>query len=104
MTWEVSPAGDGRRIGTRSNSPRQDRRRVGLDPGDGGGLLTSGTSVFNLIGLAVARHALAGFGVRSKDIQYAPQPLSRSSIQKAVELATPGADERREIGGVPWNS
>jgi len=68
------------------------------------GLLTSGCSASNLIGLAVARNARAGFDLRSKGLQGAPHPMTvytseeaHSSIQKAVELLGFGSDSLRLI-------
>lgn len=68
------------------------------------GLLTSGCSASNLIGLAVARNARAGFDLRSKGMQGAPQPMTiycseeaHSSIQKAVELLGFGSDSLRRV-------
>jgi glutamate/tyrosine decarboxylase-like PLP-dependent enzyme len=68
------------------------------------GLLTSGCSASNLIGLAVARHANAGFDVRRSGLQGAPQPMivycsdeAHSSIQKAVELLGFGSDSLHQI-------
>ena len=63
------------------------------------GLLTSGCSASNLIGLAVARNAKAGFDIRSKGMQAVPQQTTvycseetHSSIQKAIELLGFGSD------------
>ncbi len=57
------------------------------------GMLTSGCSASNLICLAVARNAKAGFDLRTNGMRSAPQPMiiycsdeAHSSIQKAVEL------------------
>ena len=68
-------------------------------PQDAGGLITSGCSASNLIGLSVARNAMAGFDVRSRGMQNAPQQMTlycsdeaHSSIQKAVELLGFGSD------------
>jgi len=68
------------------------------------GLLTSGCSASNLIGLAVARNARAGFDLRSKGMQGASQQMTiycseeaHSSIQKAVELLGFGSDSLHQV-------
>lgn len=68
------------------------------------GLLTSGCSASNLIGLAVARNTRAGYDVRSKGMQGAPQKVTlycsdeaHSSIQKAVELLGFGSKALRRV-------
>ena len=74
-------------------------------PGSASGLLTSGCSAANLIGLAVARNAKAGYDLRREGVQagqhkmvlYASQQI-HSSIQKAVELLGLGSDALRIIG------
>jgi aromatic-L-amino-acid decarboxylase len=73
-------------------------------PATASGLLTSGCSASNLIGLAVARRAKAGFDLRSKGMQGAPQQMTiycseeaHSSIQKAVELLGFGNDSLRRV-------
>jgi aromatic-L-amino-acid decarboxylase len=62
-------------------------------PKSASGLLTSGCSAANLIGLAVARNAKAGFDVRREGIQDLPQKMvayaSReihSSVRRAIEV------------------
>jgi aromatic-L-amino-acid decarboxylase len=71
-------------------------------PMSASGVLTSGCSAANIIGLTVARNAKAGFDVRSKGLQRAPQRMllyaSReihSSVQKAVELLGLGSEALR---------
>ena len=71
-------------------------------PASASGLLTSGCSAANLIGLAVARNTKAGFDLRLEGMQAAQHKMvlyaSReihSSIQKAVELLGLGSDALR---------
>ncbi|MDP2217147.1 MAG: pyridoxal-dependent decarboxylase [Methanolobus sp.] len=73
-------------------------------PPTASGLITSGCSASNLIGLAVARNMMAGFDLRSRGMQNAPQQMTiycseetHSSIQKAVELLGFGKDAMRLI-------
>jgi len=68
------------------------RSMVGLPEG-ASGLLTSGASMANLIGLAVARHAKADIDVRAQGMAAIPQPLvvytsseAHSSNTRALEL------------------
>lgn len=71
-------------------------------PASASGLLTSGCSAANLIGLTVARNTKAGYDLRREGIQagpykmvlYASQEI-HSSIQKAVELLGLGSDALR---------
>ncbi len=73
-------------------------------PSTASGLLTSGCSASNLIGLAVARNAKAGFdlrleglqGVEQKMVLYASEEI-HSSIQKSVELLGLGSDALRRM-------
>ncbi|HEX6088959.1 MAG TPA: pyridoxal-dependent decarboxylase [Gemmatimonadales bacterium] len=73
-------------------------------PMDASGLLVSGGSMANLVGLAVARNARAGYDVRKEGVRGAPGPLTvygsseiHSSIQKTVELLGLGHDALRLI-------
>lgn len=68
------------------------RQLAGLPEGTSG-LLVSGSSMGNLVGLAVARNTMAGYDVRREGVCASGGPLTvyasreaHSSIQKAVEL------------------
>ena len=71
-------------------------------PQSASGVLTSGCSAANIIGLTVARNAKAGFDLRRKGLQrtkqrmvlYASQEI-HSSIQKAAELLGLGSEALR---------
>jgi glutamate/tyrosine decarboxylase-like PLP-dependent enzyme len=73
-------------------------------PGSASGVLTSGCSAANLIGLAVARNAKAGYDLRRegvcamshKMVLYASEEV-HSSVQKAVELLGLGSDALRHV-------
>jgi glutamate/tyrosine decarboxylase-like PLP-dependent enzyme len=73
-------------------------------PSPAGGLLVSGGSVANLIGLAVMRHVVAGRTVRTKGMHALGSPLvvytsveGHSCIQKAIELLGFGSDSLRRL-------
>jgi len=73
-------------------------------PAEASGLLTSGCSASNLIGLAVARNARAGFDMRREGMHGAPRQMTiycseeaHSSIQKAVELLGFGSESLRRV-------
>ena len=73
-------------------------------PLEASGLLVSGGSMANLVGLAVARSTCAGFDVRKRGLVGAPRRLivyaSRevhNSVQKAVELLGLGSQALRLI-------
>lgn len=68
------------------------------------GLLTSGCSSSNLIGLAVARNTMAEIDIRSKGLRNTPRQMTiycsteaHSSIQKAVELLGFGNDALHQV-------
>jgi aromatic-L-amino-acid decarboxylase len=73
-------------------------------PASASGLLISGCSAANLIGLAVARHAKAGYDLRREGLHAAPARMvlyaskqAHSSVQKAVELLGLGSDALRLV-------
>ena len=73
-------------------------------PMDASGLLLSGASMANLVGLTVARNTCAGYDVRQLGTCQAPQPLVlyassevHSCIKKAVELLGLGSQALRLI-------
>jgi glutamate/tyrosine decarboxylase-like PLP-dependent enzyme len=73
-------------------------------PPSASGVLTSGCSASNLIGLAVARHTKAGYDLRRAGLNRAPQLMrlyasteSHSSVQKAVELLGLGSEALRLV-------
>lgn len=73
-------------------------------PAEASGILVSGGSMANLLALAVARSARAGFDVRTEGLRDAPTPLAlygsaemHSSIQRAVEVLGLGSRSLRVI-------
>jgi aromatic-L-amino-acid decarboxylase len=73
-------------------------------PQSASGVLTSGCSAANITGLTVARNSKAGFDLRLKGLQSAPQKMvlyaskeAHSSIQKAVELLGLGSNALRRL-------
>lgn len=73
-------------------------------PAEASGLLVSGGSMANLVGLAVARNTQAGFDIRKQGLHGATQRLIfyastevHSCSQKALELMGLGSDSLRKI-------
>jgi glutamate/tyrosine decarboxylase-like PLP-dependent enzyme len=73
-------------------------------PAVGFGLLTSGASLANLTGLALARHVRAEHDVNAEGIGAAPRPLvvyasreTHGSVRRALELLGMGRGALREI-------
>jgi len=73
-------------------------------PASASGLLTSGCSAANLIGLAVARNTKAGYDLRRNGLQATRRKMmvyaskeTHSSIQKALELLGLGSDALRLV-------
>lgn len=73
-------------------------------PSDSSGLLTSGASMANLVGITVARNTNCGFDVRHDGVRAAPGPLLayasseiHSCNKKAVETLGLGSDGLRTV-------
>lgn len=73
-------------------------------PATGSGLLVSGGSMANLVGIAAGRHARSGYDVRRRGAAGGGRPLvlygsteTHSCVQKAVELLGIGSDFYRRI-------
>jgi aromatic-L-amino-acid/L-tryptophan decarboxylase len=73
-------------------------------PAEASGLLVSGGSMANLVGLTVARNARAGFDVRSQGLAAATRPFAlyasvetHSSVRRAIELLGLGNSALRSI-------
>ena len=73
-------------------------------PAEASGLLTSGCSAANLIGIAAARNTKAGYDLRDTGMDAAPHKMvmytseqAHSSVHKAVELLGLGCDGLRVI-------
>ena len=77
-------------------------------PAEASGLLVSGGSMANLVGLTVARNIRAGFDIRQQGLlassgrmTYYGSTETHSSVQKALELLGLGSESLR---GIPVNS
>ncbi len=73
-------------------------------PADSSGLMVSGGSMANWVGLVVARYAKAGFDVRKEGLYGSSRRLivycsteTHSSVRKAIEVMGMGSESLREI-------
>jgi glutamate/tyrosine decarboxylase-like PLP-dependent enzyme len=73
-------------------------------PAEASGLLVSGGSMANLVGLTVARNAAAGFDVGRHGLRASPKPLTlyssrevHNSAQRSIELLGLGHDALRKL-------
>jgi aromatic-L-amino-acid/L-tryptophan decarboxylase len=73
-------------------------------PADASGLLVSGASMANLVGLTVARNTLAGYDIRSQGLRAGPRQMVlyasqevHSCVHKAAELLGLGRDALRLV-------
>lgn len=73
-------------------------------PAQASGLLVSGASMANLVGLTVARNSKADFDLRRQGLQASPKKMTmygsketHSSVQKAVELLGLGSEALRLV-------
>ncbi len=74
-------------------------------PAEASGLLLSGGSMANLVGLAVARNRMAGFDIRQQGISAGGEPRmifyasseTHSSVRKAIELLGLGNESLRTV-------
>lgn len=112
LRWLMEALGwpGARQPGARQPHDRQpDDRQPGGEPADGGGeepsgLFVSGAATANLLGLAVALNARAGFDVRRRGLQGDRPRLtvlgargSHASILRALEVLGLGADAFRAL-------
>jgi glutamate/tyrosine decarboxylase-like PLP-dependent enzyme len=97
--------GGGDHAGTRVEAQVIEWCKEMLDfPREGSGLLLSGGSMANFIGLAVARHVGAGYDIREEGVAASPRQMTmygsvemHSSLQRAVELLGLGNRYLRKI-------